>query len=154
MLNVNLGALIHLTRLILPEMIKRGKGKIVNNASVSGVMFMPCASTYAASKAGVVAFTRSLEQELKDTGVSTLLLFTPGVKTDMYDQIYDDYSGHLDLSFLTSISSEAWSKIVFKAIENDHSECLPTSLRNRVGLWLAQHFRPAFNKVIANGFKR
>lgn len=153
-LQVNVGSLIHLTRCLLPQMLKRKSGKIVNNASVSGVMFMPCASTYAASKAGVVAFTRSLEQELKGTGVSTLLLLTPGVKTDMYDQIYDEYGGHLDLSFLTHISSKAWSDRVFQAIDEDKNECGPSSMPNKIGLWLAQHWPSAFNHFIRKGFRR
>ncbi len=76
MLQVNVNALIHLSRAIIPAMIKRGSGKIINHASVSAVMHFPCASTYAASKAAVWAFTDCIEQELKGTGVSTLCLFT------------------------------------------------------------------------------
>ena len=59
MFNVNLISLVLLTKHILPGMISRGRGKIINNASVSGKMFLPSANTYAASKAGVVGFTES-----------------------------------------------------------------------------------------------
>ena len=77
MFQVNLTAVTQLTRAVLPGMLRRGRGKIVNNASISGYAYFPAASTYAASKAGVVAFTESLRRELKDTGVSTLHLVTP-----------------------------------------------------------------------------
>ena len=98
MFQVNLVGLAHLTRLVLPGMLERGTGKVVNNASVSGYAFFPGASTYAASKAGVVAFTESLRRELRGTGVSTLHLVTPGVNTDMLDATEDAYGGHLDTS--------------------------------------------------------
>ena len=154
MLQVNVMALIRLTRLLLPPMLEGGRGKIVNNASVSGVMNMPCASTYSASKAAVVAFTRCLEQELKGTGVSTLLLLTPGVKTEMYDQIHRDYGAHLELDFLSHVSSEHWAKRVFKHIESDVTECGPSAFSNRVGLWLAQHLPNVFNGIIQKRFRR
>lgn len=153
MLNVNLTGLITLTRLVLPGMLKRNTGKIVNNASVSGIMFWPCASTYAASKAGVVAFTKSLEQELKDTGVSTLVLFTPGVKTDMYDQISDDYGQNLDLSFMEHISADEWTEQVFACIENNSSECVPRGSA-RQGLFVARHFPGIFYNWISGRFNR
>ncbi|MFN7825517.1 MAG: SDR family NAD(P)-dependent oxidoreductase, partial [Pseudobdellovibrionaceae bacterium] len=77
MLQVNVNALIHLTHGFLPRMIARKRGKIINHASVTGVMHFPCATTYAASKAAVIAFTDSLRAELKGTGVTTLVLVTP-----------------------------------------------------------------------------
>ncbi|MCR9205645.1 MAG: SDR family NAD(P)-dependent oxidoreductase, partial [Halobacteriovoraceae bacterium] len=106
MYQVNLVGLTHLTQKILPGMIKRGRGKIVNNASVSGVMHLPCASTYAAAKTAVVALTNSLTLELEGTGVSTLTLITPGIKTRMFDQITDLYGDHVDLSLLSSITTD------------------------------------------------
>ena len=56
MFQVNLVAVVHLTRRVLPGMIERGRGMIVNNASISGYASFPAASTYTASKTGVVAF--------------------------------------------------------------------------------------------------
>src|SRR4051812_32965957 len=60
MFQVNLVAVAHLTSRVLPGMVARGTGKVVNNASISGYAYFPGASTYAASKAGVVALTESL----------------------------------------------------------------------------------------------
>ena len=82
MFQVNLVGVVHLTQAVLPGMIERGLGKVVNNASISGYAYFPAATTYAASKAGVVAFTESLRRELKGTGVTTLHLVTPGVDTE------------------------------------------------------------------------
>ncbi len=102
MFQVNLNALVHLTRAIIPGMVKRGRGKIVNNSSVSAFMHFPCASTYAASKAAVVAFTDCIEAELKGTGVSTLCLVTPGIKTRMFDEIDSKYAS-VDLKQYQSV---------------------------------------------------
>ncbi|MEO0335765.1 MAG: SDR family NAD(P)-dependent oxidoreductase [Pseudomonadota bacterium] len=153
MLQVNLSTLILLTRFFLPEMLKRGSGKIVNNASVSGKMFFPCASTYAASKAGVVGFTESLKQELRGTGVSTLLLITAGVKTEMYDEIHDLYGGHLDLDFLSSVPVSDWANEILNAVESDQDILWPPG-SSRVGVNLAHHMPRFFEKLISGKFKR
>ncbi len=152
MLNVNLSAVIILSRLLLPSMLQRKTGKIVNNASVSGKMFIPCASTYAASKAGIVAFTDSIRQELVGTGVSTLLLITPGVKTDMYDDITNQYGDSMDLSFLKSIPASDWAVQVWQAIRSDQADLMPSGTE-RVGVWLATHIPSLFEKSIKKYFK-
>ena len=78
MFQVNLAAVVHLTKLVLPGMLERGRGTIVNNASISGYAWFPGATTYAAAKTGVVAFSESLRRELRGTGVNVLHLVTPG----------------------------------------------------------------------------
>lgn len=152
MLQVNLTGLIHLTKALLPKMIKAGRGKIVNNASVSGKFFLPCASTYAAAKAGVVAFTESIKQELKPTGVSTLLLITGGIKTEMYDEIDNLYGNHLDLN-LSAISAKSWAKKVIAAIEKDTQILMPGGSTN-MGVFIGHHFPRFFQRIIRSKFKR
>ena len=153
MLDVNLKALILLTKAFIPKMLKKKKGKIVNNSSVSGVMCIPCASTYAASKAGVVSFTKCIRQELEKTGVSTLLMITPGIKTDMYDEIKNLYSEHMDLDFMSAMPPEEWAEKVWKAIRDDDEEVLPSG-SNRIGLWLSKHTPKVFESQISRYFSR
>ncbi|MCW2967987.1 MAG: short-chain dehydrogenase/reductase, partial [Solirubrobacteraceae bacterium] len=97
-LQVNLAAAIHLARLLLPGMLERRRGKIVNNASISGYAFFPGSTVYAASKAGLVGFSESLRRELRGTGVSVLHLVTPSVDTRMMDSLVTGYEGNQDLS--------------------------------------------------------
>jgi len=153
MFQVNLIGLIHLTRGLLPAMIKRGKGKIVNNSSVSGVMHLPCASTYAAAKTGVIAFSNSLTLELKGTGVSTLTMITPGIKTRMYDEISDLYGKNIDLSNLSAIAPEDYAKKVLNCVKNDDLFYNPGGSVG-VALWLARHIPCLFRKLGNMGFKR
>lgn len=139
MLAVNLTAPILLSRCILQDMLKRKTGKIVNNCSVTARIPIPGATTYGASKAGLLHFTNCLRQELKSTGVSALALLTPGVKTDMYDDIKKQYKKNLDTSFLTHISADEWAQIIWKAIEKDQDVLWPKG-PEKVGVFLSTYF--------------
>jgi NAD(P)-dependent dehydrogenase (short-subunit alcohol dehydrogenase family) len=74
---VNLYAPIHLTRLLLPHMIERGTGHIVNVISSSALLGVPGFAVYEATKAGLIAFTRVLRRELAG-GDIRLTTFCPG----------------------------------------------------------------------------
>jgi uncharacterized protein len=152
MLIVNLHTLIHLTHSILPQMLKRKSGKIVNHGSVSSLMYFPCASTYSASKAAVFAFTESLRKELKGTGVSTLVLLTPGVKTDMFDEISDLYGGHIKMK-LPSIAADRYVELIYEAIRMD-LEILKPSGFTGINLKLSQYIPKAFEYIVDKNFKR
>lgn len=119
MFQANLVAVAHLTHLVLPAMLAKRRGKIVNNASISGYAYFPAATTYAASKAGVVAFSESLRRELKGTGVDVLHLVTPGVETDMLAATEQVYGRHINTSTWTKIEPGDWAKRILKAIESD-----------------------------------
>ncbi len=119
MFQVNLVAVTHLTRRVLPGMLDRRKGTVVNNASISGYAYFPAASTYAASKAGVVGFTESLRRELRGTGVHAMHLVTPGVATDMLSDTEEVYGRHMDTSGWDRVPALEWADRVVDAIEAD-----------------------------------
>ena len=119
MFQVNLAAVVHLTKLVLPGMLERGRGTIVNNASISGYAWFPGATTYAAAKTGVVAFSESLRRELRGTGVNVLHLVTPGVDTDMLDATREVYGRHMDADAWSDESPSEWAAKVVRAIERD-----------------------------------
>jgi short-subunit dehydrogenase len=119
MFQVNLVAVAHLSQRVLPGMISRRRGTIVNNASISGYAHFPAASTYAASKAGVVALTESLRRELDGTGVRAMHLITPGVDTDMLGETEEVYSRHLDTSGWGKIPAAQWAAQAVDAVKHD-----------------------------------
>lgn len=122
MMQVNLLATVDLTRRALPGMLDRGRGKIVNNASISAYAWFPGASTYAASKAGVVAFSEALRRELSDTGVSVLHLVTPGVDTDMLARTKESYERlGTDPASWDTVPAAEWAERVVEAIEKGDS---------------------------------
>jgi len=81
MIAVNVTALTALTRLFLPTMLERDSGHILNVASVTGFLPGPLMSVYFATKHYVLAFSESLIEELRGTGVSVTVLCPPPVKT-------------------------------------------------------------------------
>ncbi len=121
MFQANLVGLVHLTQRVLPGMLARRAGKVVNNASISGYAHFPGATTYAASKAGVVAFTESLRRELEGTGVSALHLVTPGVDTGMLEATELAYGRHLDTAQWEKQQPEQWAAKVVAAIRADRT---------------------------------
>src|SRR5687767_13173089 len=68
MVAVNLTAPMVLTRLLLPHMIRRGEGHVVNISSVAGLVGTPYEEPYAATKHGLVGFSRSLRLTLRSEG--------------------------------------------------------------------------------------
>jgi len=125
LLQVNLAGPVHLTRLLLPAMIERGRGKIVSNASIIGHAPFPGAVVYAASKTGLHGFTESLRRELDETGVSVLELITPGVDTDMMDQVQREMEEHADTAGWDHVEPGDWAEKVADAIESDDDELNP-----------------------------
>jgi uncharacterized protein len=153
MIQVNVNALIHLTRHFVPKMIQQGRGKIINHGSVSSYMHFPCATTYSASKAAVAAFNECLKAELKGTTLTTLLLVTPGVETRMFREIEKKYSANLDTSFLASVPAETYARQVCDAIESDIEILNPTG-SSRIGLSLARHTPGLFRRLAQSKFTR
>lgn len=81
MVQVNVTALMQLTRCILPDMIARKHGVVLNVASIAAFQAGPLMSVYYASKAFVLSFTEALSVELKGTGVRVLALCPGPTKT-------------------------------------------------------------------------
>lgn len=89
-LNANLIAPMEMTRQLLPGMLQRGRGMIVNIVSVAGEMAARNAAPYAASKAGLSMFTSYLQRELRRTPVMPMLVMLGEVDTSMLDQVHAD----------------------------------------------------------------
>jgi short-subunit dehydrogenase len=78
LVTVNLAAPMELTRLLLPGMIKRGRGRVVFISSIAGVTGVRGEAVYAATKAGLSTFAESLAYEVRDDGVRVSVI-VPGV---------------------------------------------------------------------------
>ena len=93
-LEVNLMGPYLCCRSIVPHMIERGYGRIVNIASIAGKEGNPNASHYSASKAGLIALTKSLAKEVATKGILVNAVTPAAAKTEMFDtmaQSHIDY---------------------------------------------------------------
>jgi NAD(P)-dependent dehydrogenase (short-subunit alcohol dehydrogenase family) len=82
-MEVNLHGVVRMTRLVLPEMLARRSGRIVNIASASGLIPAPGAAVYSATKHAVVGFTESLRWEVRRHGVRVSAVLPTVVTTEM-----------------------------------------------------------------------
>jgi NAD(P)-dependent dehydrogenase (short-subunit alcohol dehydrogenase family) len=98
-IDVNLNGLFHCCRGIVPLMREAGYGRIVNIASVAGKDGNPNASAYSASKAAVIALTKSLGKELADTGVRVNCVTPAAVKTAIFEQMSNSTSSSCSRRF-------------------------------------------------------
>lgn len=86
MMSLNIVTLTKLTRLLLPEMVARKSGKIMNVASTAGFQPGPLMAVYYASKAYVVSFSEALANELIGTGV-TVMTLCPGPTATKFEEV-------------------------------------------------------------------
>jgi short-subunit dehydrogenase len=78
---INVVAPMALTRALLPQMLSRGRGRIVNVGSIFGSIGFPCFATYSASKFALRGFSEALRRELAGTGVGVTYVAPRFTKT-------------------------------------------------------------------------
>ena len=83
-LNVNLTGQFIVSKHVIPQMVKRGWGRVVNMSSVVAKDTNPLCPAYTVSKAGIVALTRCLGLELAKTGVTVNCVMPSAVNTDLF----------------------------------------------------------------------
>ena len=91
-IQTNLTALIHCTRLILPELKKQREAALINVVSKSGVVAQENQSVYTASKYGVRGFTEVLKADLKGSSVRVSGVYQSGTNTHMFQKAGEDFS--------------------------------------------------------------
>jgi 3-oxoacyl-[acyl-carrier protein] reductase len=92
-IDTNLGGVFHTCRAVARGMMKRRSGAIVNVSSVVGVHGNPGQTNYAASKAGIIGFTKALARELGTRGVRANVVAPGYVRTRLTEVLGDDLTG-------------------------------------------------------------
>lgn len=134
---VNLTAAMLLARRVLPKMLEQRCGHVVNISSLSAKAGPPFAAAYAASKAGLIAFTESLRMECKGTGVSASVVCPGFVKAGMYERLLQE-TGFRAPPLLGVAEPEDVAKAVVRAIKKDVPEIIVNPRPTRVLTTLAE----------------
>ena len=134
MVQLNLTSLTHLTRLLLPEMVGRRAGKILNVASTAAFQPGPLMAVYYASKAYVLSFSEALANELRGSGVTVTALCPGPTPTGFQKRSGMKSSGHLS-SFAMDVESVA--RIGYQGMLRGKTVVIP-GLRNRLLAQLVQ----------------
>src|SRR4051794_18276194 len=120
---VNLLAPAELCRQVIPRMLRRGQGHIVNISSLAGVAVFPGLAAYSSTKAGLTQFTPGLRADLKKLPIGTTVVELGPIPTEMLDQV-DDYKPTADsfrrfyrLQLLTDVTKEVVADDVVTAVE-------------------------------------
>ncbi|MGK7943653.1 MAG: 3-oxoacyl-[acyl-carrier-protein] reductase [Microcystaceae cyanobacterium] len=86
-INLNLTGVFLCTKAVTKPMLKQKSGRIINIASVSGLMGNPGQGNYSAAKAGVIGFTKTVAKELASRGVTAFVVAPGFIATDMTNEI-------------------------------------------------------------------
>jgi short-subunit dehydrogenase len=147
-ISINLLAAMELTRLVLPNMLARGSGHIVNITSLASKKGQPYDSAYSASKAGLLMWSDALRQELVDTGVR-ISNICPGYISDR--GMFAD-TGIPAPRLLGTSKSEQVAKAVVRAIEQNKVERIlnrdPLTETALEFLFAIAQFFPRFGDVL------
>ncbi len=142
---VNLTGPMWLSRLVLPGMIERGEGHIVNVASVAGLVGTPYNEPYSASKHGLLGFSRSLRLTAQGEGYPVgVSVVSPGFVSEagMYEDSKTE-TGVEAPAFLGSVSADEVAREVLRAIVENQAEVV-VNARPIMPLVAVANFFPRF----------
>jgi short-subunit dehydrogenase len=124
LIDLNISGLTSMLIHFLPPMVKRGRGRILNVASIAGFQPIPGLATYAATKAYVLSLSESLAEELSDTGVSVTAL-CPGVTATNMVADAQKKNGGFNLPAFVVGEVEHVAAQGYKACMNGEVICVP-----------------------------
>jgi len=93
--DVNLNGVFHCCRAVLPHMLAAGYGRIVTVASIAGKEGNPNAAAYSASKAGVIALTKSLGKETAGRDIAVNCVTPAAARTRIFDQMSQEHIDYM-----------------------------------------------------------
>lgn len=94
-INVNLLGVYHCCRAVVPHMLRQNYGRIVNVASIAGKEGNPNASAYSASKAGVIALTKSLGKETAGHNIAVNCVTPAAARTRIFEQMSKEHIDYM-----------------------------------------------------------
>jgi short-subunit dehydrogenase/ketosteroid isomerase-like protein len=132
MARLNFEAAVLLTRDVLPHMLERGEGHLVQMSSITGAMTFPGAVAYSGTKAGLTNMAEGLRMELEGTGVGLTIVAPGPVDTDMWNRVEVNEGYTLpvlrrlqQLRLVPKVSAETVAQDVVRAVQQDRPHVRP-----------------------------
>jgi 3-oxoacyl-[acyl-carrier protein] reductase len=94
-MGINADGVFFCNRAVIPDMVERGYGRIVNVASIAGKEGNPMAGAYSASKAAVIAMTKAIGKDIARTGVIVNCVAPAVIETPILDGITEEHIGYM-----------------------------------------------------------
>ena len=141
LIQLNIIALVRLTKLYLPHMIARNDGKILMVSSIVSVMSVPREVVYAASKSFVLSFTESLNEELKGSRVAVAALLPGATETPIFEKANADNARFVTQGKLDDPDEVA--KIAFEGLIKGKKIIIPGIINKAIvkaNQWLPSEF--------------
>jgi short-subunit dehydrogenase len=152
-LQINLAATILVAREVLPHMIARRKGHILNMASLGGFIATPTYTAYSASKFGVRGFTEALRREVGVYGIHVTGVYPGGVRTEFKQHTGSDRKTGRTTPASLRLEPEEVARAVLNAVRRPkRTVIMPWQMRFLV--WLNSHLPGLVDWVIENRFTR
>lgn len=149
-MNTNYFGMVYCTKNILPHMLKKDSGHIVNVASVAASFGLPGIASYCASKFAMLGFSEGLKHELKGTKVGVTVVSPIMVRTNFFD---DPSFAKIPKYSPTSLSSRTVARAVLRAANSPRLEIIvPSVVRGAV--WLKHTFPYLINPVLGASFNK
>jgi len=131
MLNVNIHCTTHMTKLFLPDMLKKDSGQIVNLSSTAAMIGAPNGACYSATKSYIKAFGESLSMELANTGINVLTVSPGATETHFWEYAGMTGSGYEDQ--IEKMTSEEVALDTLSALKSGKSEVI-IGLKNKFNM--------------------
>ncbi len=133
-IRLNVEALVALTGLFVPAMVQRGRGAVLNVASVAGMFPSAYMATYAATKAFVISFSEAIATELRGTGVDVLCVCPGFTRTEFQDV------AQVDASKVPSMAWMSAEEVADQAVRGmGRGPVLVNGVMNTLGAALLRH---------------
>lgn len=94
-LDVNLKGTFNCTRAAIKRMVRQRSGRVVNVTSIMGITGNPGQANYAASKAGIIGFTKSIAREVGSRGITVNAVAPGWIRTQMTESLPEEYAGKI-----------------------------------------------------------
>ncbi len=134
MIDLNVRALVYLTKLFLPSMIHAGQGKILNVASVASFLPGPLMSVYYATKAFVLSYSEALHTELKPLGLTVTVLCPGPTRTNFGRRAGLDNSRMFNGHLLPVANAHSVARAGYQGLMRGKAVVVPGVL-NKLTLW-------------------